>query len=115
MPQKLITIANFTLPVEANLAKAKLESDGIQSFVIDEHTVGMDFAYSQALGGVKLQVRKKDARRATEILAQGYRAQLHASEKYDDKFHRGIARRQRFVLAVVIVVLLITLAMMILI
>ncbi len=91
MPQKLITIANFTLPVEANLAKAKLESDGIQSFVIDEHTVGMDFAYSQALGGVKLQVRKKDARR------------------------RGIARRQRFVLAVVIVVLLITLAMMILI
>jgi len=114
MPQKLITIANFTLPVEANLAKAKLKSEGIQSFILDEHTVGMDFAYSRALGGVKLQVRTADARRATEILAQGARPKSGSDEKYDNKFHRGIAWRQRFVLAVVIIVFLVTLAVMLL-
>ncbi len=68
MPEELVTIATFSMAVEADLARAKLESEGIECFLADEHTVTVNWLYSQAVGGVKLQVRESDAQRALEIL-----------------------------------------------
>ncbi len=68
MTEELVTIATFSTAVEADLARARLESEGIECFLADEHTVTVNWLYSQAVGGVKLQVREADAQRAVEIL-----------------------------------------------
>ncbi len=69
--QKLITIYTFTLPHQAYIIKGKLESEGIYCFLRDELTVQVDNFYSNAVGGVKLQVNAKDVKEAVEILKEG--------------------------------------------
>ncbi len=71
MPEKLITIARFSHPIEAHLSKTRLESAGIQCFIADENIVGANWLYSNAVGGVKLRVRASDVKRAIGILRQG--------------------------------------------
>ena len=62
------TIASYIdLPL-AELAKAKLESEGIYCHLLNKHHVGMNWLYSQALGGVEIQVPVEDAEKATIIL-----------------------------------------------
>lgn len=69
MGEKLVTIGRFSQPLEAWLAKTKLESEGIECFLMDEHIVTMNWLYSNAVGGVKLKVREEDAEKAKRILS----------------------------------------------
>jgi hypothetical protein len=69
MAEHLVTIGSFSTPYEANLVKSQLESAGIPAFVADEYTVGMNWLYSNALGGVKVQVPESLASEAQQILA----------------------------------------------
>ena len=64
----LITIANFPYPIDANLAKSRLEAEGIDCVLTNEHIAGMNWYWPLAIGGVGLQVRESDAERAAEIL-----------------------------------------------
>ncbi len=64
----LVTIATFSFPHEAHLAKAKLDAFGIPSFIADEHTINMQWLYSNAMGGVRLQVPSELAAQAQEAL-----------------------------------------------
>ena len=64
----LITVANFSHPTEADPVVAWLESEGIECFLTNEHTVTMNWLYSNAIGGVGVQVKAADAGRANEIL-----------------------------------------------
>lgn len=64
-----VTVASFLQPIEAHLARARLESDGIECFVVDEHIVGVQWLYAVAVGGVKLQVRSWQSEHAREVLA----------------------------------------------
>ncbi len=66
----LITVASFSFPHEAHIAKAKLCSENIPATLADEYTIGMQWLYSDALGGVKVQVPAPFAQRAIEILAE---------------------------------------------
>lgn len=52
----------------AEIAKAKLESDGIYCHLTGKHHIGLNWLYSQAIGGVKLYVRKQDENIAKTIL-----------------------------------------------
>ncbi len=62
------TIASYRdLPL-AELAKAKLESEGIFCFLKNKNHVGLNWLYSFALGGVKVQVKCEDSETAIEIL-----------------------------------------------
>ena len=70
MSGKLITIATFSQAIEAHVSKTKLESEGIECFIADENIVNMNWFYSNAVGGVKLQVKEADVKRAIEILHQ---------------------------------------------
>ena len=54
----------------ALLAKGFLESAGVESFLIDETTIRMDWLWSNLLGGVKLCVNQEDADAASQILSQ---------------------------------------------
>jgi len=63
------TIATFSLPEEAHLLRTRLESVGIPAFVQDEHFVQLDWLYSNAIGGVRVQVADEDLEATREFLA----------------------------------------------
>ena len=65
----LVTIASFPDVAEAELAKERLEIEGIRAFVVDAQTAGVMPFLTSASGGVRVQVQPKDIERAKEILA----------------------------------------------
>lgn len=81
---KLITVAAYSFPYEADLAKGRLEAEAIPAFVADEHTVHIDWLYSNAIGGIKLQVPESDAIRAKEILSADVSQDLMTDAAEDD-------------------------------
>lgn len=66
--EQFITIYTFSYPHEAAIIQGRLESEGIETFLKDELTVQTYHFYSNALGGIKLQVRESDVAIALEIL-----------------------------------------------
>lgn len=66
---RLETVASFTDPLQAHIARGRLEAEGVPAYVIHENHVWAAWFLSNALGGVKLQVAQGDADRAQEILA----------------------------------------------
>ena len=68
----LITIATFSQAIEAHLAQGRLDAEGVESVIADEHTIAANPLYSTAVGGVKLQVREADVDRATAILESSF-------------------------------------------
>ena len=65
-----ITVARFSFPHEAEIARSALEAEGIEAFVPDSQTASLYSAVTWGQGGVRLQVRPADEARA--------RAQLDA-------------------------------------
>lgn len=68
MPSELVTIASFRDIPSAGLAQSILESEGINCFLDNQFTVGVNWLYSTAVGGVKLKVNKSNAEKANELL-----------------------------------------------
>ena len=64
------TILVFTYPHEAHPVKALLDSNDIPTFLKDEMTVQAHNFYSNAVGGVKLQVPDVDFEKAYSILKE---------------------------------------------
>ena len=56
----LKVIAAFTKIHEAYFAKNQLEMEEIESFIFDEHIIGVHPFYSNAVGGVKLVVHESE-------------------------------------------------------
>ncbi len=85
--ESFVNIRAFTYPHEASLAGGLLDSEGIEYFLKDEMTVQVINIYSNAVGGVKLQVRQDDVDAAIEILLKaGYIKE--ADLKPDDFFSK---------------------------
>ncbi|MDR0811001.1 MAG: DUF2007 domain-containing protein [Paludibacter sp.] len=73
MENKLVTVLTVSYPSELAIIRGRLEADGIECFVQDELTTQVSPFYSNAIGGVKLQVRESDAPQAIEFLKEtGY-------------------------------------------
>ena len=71
--EKFITVLTTTFGYEVAVIRGRLESKGITCFVQDELTVQVNPLYSNAIGGVKLQVKENDLKPAIEILKEtGY-------------------------------------------
>jgi hypothetical protein len=64
-----VTLRRFRDLPEALLAKGSLESAGIETYLVDDNMVRLDWFISNLLGGVKLQVWPEDFTEATEILS----------------------------------------------
>ena len=62
---RVVTLAMFSYPAEAYILKSKLEAEGIWAFVANVET---SIVYGSGIGGIKLQVKEKDAEKAREIL-----------------------------------------------
>jgi len=85
-----ITVAVFSLPQDAYIAKLKLESEGMRTFLKDELTIQSDNFLSQAIGGVRLQVLAADVNRAKEILEEGgfIQPEYNSENKFLQKIDR---------------------------
>ncbi|WED63616.1 DUF2007 domain-containing protein [Synoicihabitans lomoniglobus] len=62
------TIASFSKPEEAFLVRARLQGNGVNASIRDEHIVSAYWYYSNAIGGVRVEVEDDDVERAREIL-----------------------------------------------
>ena len=74
----LLTVAKFGNGIEAQLARTKLQSQKIESYIFDENMIALMPVYDLALGGVKLKVKDSDLERASKILGQKTRGNFWA-------------------------------------
>lgn len=70
LPRNLVTIERYRDLPEADLARGLQESAGMPTWIQDDNLVRMDWFYSNAVGGIRLQVEPQNAETAREILAQ---------------------------------------------
>ncbi len=68
--RELVTIQSFRDPLEAMLAKAMLDSAGIECFLADDNTGRILGFASNVIGGIRMQVNRIDAEAAKTILTQ---------------------------------------------
>ena len=69
MSDKLVTVATFNFPIEAEMAKLRLESEGIECVLANEILARLDGPVLE-IYPVKVQVRAEDAERAAKILRE---------------------------------------------
>lgn len=62
-------IGSYQYSSEAIIFKGKLESEGIEVFMRDNFTVEANPLYSNAIGGVKLFVKKEDLDKAKKVFS----------------------------------------------
>jgi len=55
---------------EAFVARSVLEDAGIECLLQDDNVVRMDWLWSNAMGGIKLVVRQKDAEESEKLLSE---------------------------------------------
>lgn len=67
---EFVILRQFRDLQDADLAKSVLESAGFECWLRDDMTIGMNWGWSNALGGVKLLVRKEDVDGARQLLDQ---------------------------------------------
>ena len=91
MADALVTVARFSSPHEAHLARGMLETHGIFVALLDENvarTVGAGGGY---FGGIRLQVTDQDATLAVDLLAlSGTQTQIERPSE-DESFEGGIS------------------------
>jgi hypothetical protein len=79
-------VARFPEPIMAHMAKARLEEEGIPAFVRDAHTIGIQWLYSIALGGVRVEVEEQYAEKAKALLQKDMSEQL-TEEQWSGQVH----------------------------
>lgn len=65
---KLITARIFDNPIDAHLLETKLESEGVECYLFDEHSVTIDSAANIAYGGIKLKVLESNTEKVKLLL-----------------------------------------------
>lgn len=78
-----VTVATFNGVLDAQLARAFIESRGIPCFLADEHIVSVHPFYSSAVGGVKLNVHPEHAEAALELYLE-FKQGAHAGTVVPD-------------------------------
>ena len=66
-----ITIKTFTGPSDLAIPRTLLEANGVECRILDELTIQVNPLYSNAIDGIKLQVKESDIQKAGEILKDG--------------------------------------------
>jgi hypothetical protein len=62
------TVSSYIMPYEADIVRSLLDFEGVSSFLMDHHTIYLNWMYSNALGGVKVRVRRDDLESAQKII-----------------------------------------------
>lgn len=65
---RFLTLCSFDNYIDANLLLGRLQEEGINCWLQDEHTVTIDPILTNAIGGIKLMVYFSQVERARELL-----------------------------------------------
>lgn len=68
--RNLVTVRSFRDLAEAIVARSLLEAEGIESWTQDENLIRIDWGYSNAIGGMRLQVSAENQVAAADILTR---------------------------------------------
>jgi hypothetical protein len=79
----LVTVAQFSNPLKANVLRACLESHGIFAYVWGEHLGVAHIFMSIAGGGVRVQVRSDQVDQAREVIAAFERGDFALDEEQE--------------------------------
>lgn len=93
MSQKLITIAQYRDLTQAGLDKSRLEAQGLTCFLDNEFTIGVNWLYSTALGGVKLKVLEVDVAQAKQTLQVDDKGTTEAGHVEEDLHLENVCPR----------------------
>jgi len=74
-------IATFSFLHEAHIAKASLDAANIPAFLENEHTINMQWLYSNAIGGVRFSVPAEFEVEALELINSDF------SDQVDQEFN----------------------------
>ncbi len=66
----LVEIRRYWNLLDGELAKGRLEAEGIEAFLFDDNMLRMDWFNANAIGGVKLRVDASNAEAAHKILEE---------------------------------------------
>lgn len=69
MKEDFKLVKSYQYSSEAQIFCGKLESEGIEVYLRDNHIVDSNPIWSNAVGGVKLFVKEEDFKKANEILS----------------------------------------------
>ena len=83
MSDEIVTIATFPYPTQAELAKIRLEAEGIECIVVNALSPLLIHPATMG-GGVQVQVRAEDAKTAREILKREPEEQQQAGWVTDE-------------------------------
>ncbi|WP_108652601.1 putative signal transducing protein [Dongshaea marina] len=72
MTDQWVVVGRFSFPLDAQIAKGALEAEGIDAFIADEHTINMQWLYSDAMGGVRLMTHPDQAEQARNLLREDH-------------------------------------------
>jgi len=72
----LVTLCSYRDPIDAELAKTRLDDAGIPAVLLDQFLPSIQWLYSFAIGGVKLKVDEADLEAAIAVLAEDRAADL---------------------------------------
>ena len=75
----LVTVARFTTPWEAHLARTLLESEGIEACVMEERLPPVNLLTGEVRAMNRLEVHEEDAPRALDLLEEVARASAAAT------------------------------------
>jgi L-2-hydroxyglutarate oxidase LhgO len=77
----MVTVRScYSLP-DAQVIQSHLEGSGIKAFLPDEYTVQNYWLWTNAIGGIRVQVLEEDAERAAEILKEESAADQNEAAK----------------------------------
>lgn len=66
--EELVEVGNYPTIILADLAKSKLEMNGIHSDIFDGEHARINWFHTAAIGGIRLMAKRKDSEAAVEIL-----------------------------------------------
>ena len=78
----IVTIYTFQDPIAADLARMRLEREGIACFLADQHAASMPMVFGSTVG-IRLQVRECDEQIAIEILNSPFEDEAEVSDEPD--------------------------------
>jgi hypothetical protein len=68
--KNLVTILTFTFAHETGLVRSYLESEGIETFMVNDYSAQTISLYSNATGGFQIQVDENDYEKAYLLLVE---------------------------------------------
>ena len=64
------TVASFHDPIQAHIARGRLQAEGIEAHVADDGLAVANWEWRLAVGGTRLRVAEEDAERARRVLRE---------------------------------------------